>query len=52
MMKGKDIKSFSQITYIGGTFVSSQRNWETLTKEAYTIYIYLRKYCITFMMQR
>ena len=39
MMKGKDTISFEPITYVSGTFVGCQKNWEILTKEAYAIYM-------------
>ena len=34
----KDV-SFLPITYISGTFVGCERNWATLTNEAYVIYM-------------
>ena len=42
-MKGKEIKSFLPITYVSEIFVSYQKNWATLTKEAYGIYMTFKK---------
>ena len=36
---GMKLKVPHSITYQGGTFHESQKNWSTLTKEAYAIYI-------------
>ena len=33
------------ITYVSGLFCGSQLNWATLTKEAYTIYMSVKKLC-------
>ena len=42
-MNGKSITSFLPVTYFSGTFVGSHKNWETLTKEAYAIYMTFKK---------
>ena len=40
---GKERKRLHPITYVSGLFKGSQLNWATLTKEAYAIYIVVRK---------
>ena len=42
-MKGKDSKSFLPILYISGPCVDSLKNWATLTKDAYVIYMAFKK---------
>ena len=53
-VNGKDV-SFLPIAYISGTFVESQKNWATLIKEAFAIYLAckkLRNSHTTYMMSR
>ena len=40
---GKERKILHPITYVSGLFRGSQLNWATLTKEAYAIYMAIRK---------
>ena len=40
---GTTLSILHTITYQNGTFQSSQKNWTTLTKEAYVIYMSSRK---------
>ena len=40
---GKLRKILHPITYVSGLFKGSQVNWATLTKEAYAIYMSVRK---------
>ena len=40
---GKERKILHPITYVSGLFKGSQLNWATLTKEAYAIYMAVRK---------
>ena len=42
-IKGKETKILHPITYISGLFCGSQMNWACLTKEAYAIYISIKK---------
>ena len=42
-LEGKEKEVFHPITYLSGLFRGSQLNWATLTKEAYAIYICVRK---------
>ena len=37
------MKSFFPNTYVNGTSVGSQKNWDILTKEPYTIYMAFKK---------
>ena len=37
------IRKYHSICYVSGLFRGSQLNWATLTKEAYTIYMSVRK---------
>ena len=41
--EGKEIKILHPITYMSGLFRGSQINWACLTKEAYAIYMYIKK---------
>ena len=41
--KGKEIKILHPITYMSGLFRGSQLNWACLTKEAYAIYMSIKK---------
>ena len=43
MIEGKDIKLLHPITYMSGLFRGSQMNWACLTKEAYAIYMSIKK---------
>ena len=45
--KGKETKILHPITYMSGLFRGSQINWVCLTKEAYAIYMSIKKltYC-------
>ena len=43
MVEGKEIKILHPITYISGLFRGSQMNWACLTKEAYAIYMSIKK---------
>ena len=43
MTEGKEIKILHPITYMSGLFRGSQNNWACLTKEAYTIYMSIKK---------
>ena len=43
MVKGKEIKILHPITYMSGLFRGSQMNWACLTKEAYAIYMSIKK---------
>ena len=42
-MDGKEISVNHPITYVSGLFKGSQINWATLTKEAYAIYMSIKK---------
>ena len=42
-MKGKVLKELHPITYVSGLFNISQLNWTALTKEAYAIYLSVKK---------
>ena len=39
----KEKKIYHPVTYLSGLFRGSQLNWATLTKEAYAIYMYVKK---------
>ena len=43
MVEGKEIKILYPITYMNGLFRGSQMNWACLTKEAYAIYMSIKK---------
>ena len=43
MVEGKEIKILHPITYMSGLFRGSQMNWAGLTKEAYAIYMSIKK---------
>ena len=43
MVEGKEIKILHSITYTSGLFKGSQMNWACLTKEAYAIYLSIKK---------
>ena len=42
-IEGKEIKILHPITYMSGLFRGSQMNWACLTKEAYAIYMSIKK---------
>ena len=42
-MEGKEVKILHPITYMCGLFRGSQMNWACLTKEAYAIYMSIKK---------
>ena len=42
-VKGKVLKELHPITYVSGLFCGSQLNWAALTKEAYVIYLSVKK---------
>ena len=42
-MEGKEVKILHPITYMSGLFCGSQINWACLTKEAYAIYMSIKK---------
>ena len=42
-VKGKVLKELHPIVYVSGLFCGSQLNWAALTKEAYTIYLSVKK---------
>ena len=42
-IEGKEVKILHPITYISGLFRGSQINWACLTKEAYAIYMSIKK---------
>ena len=42
-MEGKEVKILHPITYMSGLFRGSQMNWACLTKEAYAIYMSIKK---------
>ena len=42
-LEGKETKLLHPITYMSGLFRGSQLNWACLTKEAYTIYMSIKK---------
>ena len=42
-VKGKALKELHPITYVSGLFWGSQLNWAALTKEAYAIYLSVKK---------
>ena len=42
-IEGKEVKIPHPITYMSGLFRGSQLNWVCLTKEAYAIYMYIKK---------
>ena len=41
--EGKEIKNLHPIMYMSGLFIGSQINWACLTKEAYAIYMSIKK---------
>ena len=41
--KGKTVTTHHPVTYVNGLFRGSQLNWAALTKEAYTIYMSIKK---------
>ena len=43
MLEGKETKLLHPITYMSGLFRGSQLNWACLTKEAYVIYMSIKK---------
>ena len=43
MIEGKEVKLLHPITYMSGLFRGSQMNWACLTKEAYVIYMSIKK---------
>ena len=43
MMEEKEVKILHLITYMSGLFRGSQINWACLTKEAYAIYMSIKK---------
>ena len=43
LVKGKEVKLLHPITYMSGLFRGSQMNWACLTKEAYAIYMPIKK---------
>ena len=43
MVEGKETKILHPITYMSGLFRGSQMNWACLTKEAYAIYMSIKK---------
>ena len=42
-MEGKEKEIYHPVTYLSGLFRGSQLNWATLTKEAYAIYMCVKK---------
>ena len=42
-IEGKEVKILHPITYMSGLFHGSQLNWACLTKEAYAIYMPIKK---------
>ena len=42
-VEGKEVRILHPITYMSGLFHGSQINWACLTKEAYTIYMSIKK---------
>ena len=42
-IEGKEVKILHPITYMSGLFHGSQINWACLTKEAYAIYMSIKK---------
>ena len=42
-MEGKEVKILHPITYMSGLFRGIQMNWACLTKEAYAIYMSIKK---------
>ena len=43
LIEGKEVKILHPITYMSGLFHGSQMNWACLTKEAYAIYMSIKK---------
>ena len=43
IVEGKEVKILHPITYMSGLFRGSQMNWACLTKEAYAIYMSIKK---------
>ena len=43
MIEGKEVKLLHPITYMSRLFRGSQMNWACLTKEAYVIYMSIKK---------
>ena len=43
-MNGKNIKPFLPVTNVSGIFIGSQKNWATLTEEAYAMYMTFMKF--------
>ena len=48
-LEGKETKILHPITYMSGLFKGSQVNWACLTKEAYAIYMSIKK--LTYYLQ-
>ena len=45
-MDGKEITMDHPVSYVSGLFQGSQLNWAALTKEAYAIYMSIKKYTV------
>ena len=43
MVDGKEIITKHPVTYVSGLFCGSQLNWAAMTKEAYAIYMTVKK---------
>ena len=43
IIDGKEITMDHPMSYVSGLFCGSQLNWATLTKEAYAIYMFIKK---------
>ena len=43
MTEGKEVKNLHPITYVSGLFRGRLNNWACLTKEAYAIYMSIKK---------
>ena len=43
MVEGKTVTTYHPVAYVSGLFRGSQLNWAALTKEAFTIYMSLKK---------
>ena len=51
IFKGKETRILHPITYMSGLFRGSQINWAYFTKEAYAIYMSIKKLPYYWMMQ-
>ena len=48
--EGKVVTTHHPVTYVSGLFRGSQLNWESLTKEAYAMYMSVKNLVFTLQM--